>query len=64
MLDVPDRRPVDDVVCGDVHYRELFTGAQLEVFDVVRPLATGHEPVRWVCETTVAPWSVYILGAV
>jgi SAM-dependent methyltransferase len=63
MLDVPDRRPVDDVVCGDVHYRQLFAGAQLDVRDLRRPLATGEEPTRWVSETTVAPWSVYVLGA-
>jgi SAM-dependent methyltransferase len=64
MLDVPDRRPVEDVVCSDVHYRQLFAGAHLEVRAMLRPLATGHEPMRWASETTVAPWSVYVLGAV
>jgi len=63
MLDVPDRRPVDDVLCSDRRYRELFTGAQLELLEMIRPLATGQEPVRWVSETTVAPWSVYVLGS-
>ena len=62
MLDVPDRRPVDDVVCSDRRYRELFAAAQLEVREMIRPLATGQEPVRWVSETTVAPWSLYVLG--
>jgi SAM-dependent methyltransferase len=62
MLDVPDQRPVDDVVCSDVHYRQLFAGSQLGVRDMVRPLATGDEPMRWVSETTVPPWSVYVLG--
>jgi SAM-dependent methyltransferase len=64
MLDVPDRRPVEDTVCDDVNYRQLFAAAHLEVRDIVRPLATGHEPMRWVSETTVAPWSVYVLAAV
>jgi SAM-dependent methyltransferase len=64
MLDVPDRRPVEDVVCGDSHYRHLFAAAGLEVHDLVQPLATGSEPVAWVSETRVAPWSVYVLGAV
>lgn len=63
MLDVPDRRPVDDVVCSDRRYRDLFAGAQLEVLEMIRPLTTGEEPVRWVSETTVAPWSVYVLGS-
>ena len=62
MLDVPDRRPVDDVVCSDRRYRELFGAARLEVREMLCPLATGREPVRWVSETAVAPWSVYVLG--
>jgi len=45
MLDVPDRRPVVDVLCGDTHYRELFEAAGLRVVEAVRPLATGAEPV-------------------
>jgi SAM-dependent methyltransferase len=64
MLDVPDRRPVEDVICSDRRYRELFAAARLEVREVIRPLATGREPVRWVSETTVAPWSVFALGPV
>jgi len=63
MLDVPDRRPVVDVLCGDAHYRELFEAAGLRVVDAVRPLATGAEPVQWVSETTISPWSIYVLGA-
>ena len=61
MLDVPDRRPVEDVVCSDPHYRRLFAAAHLEVRALVRPLATGREPIRWASETVVAPWSVYVL---
>jgi ubiquinone/menaquinone biosynthesis C-methylase UbiE len=63
MLDVPDRRPVDDVLCGDAHYRELFEAVGLRVVDAVRPLATGAEPVQWVSETTISPWNIYVLGA-
>jgi len=63
MLDVPDRRPVVDVLCGDAHYRELFEAVGLRVADAVRPLASGAESVQWVSETTVAPWTIYVLGA-
>ena len=63
MLDVPDRRPVDDVVCSDRRYRELFGAARLAALEMIRPLATGDEPTPWVSETTVAPWSVYVLRA-
>ena len=63
MLDVPDRRPVDDVMCSDAHYRTLFDDAGLAVLEMASPLATGAEPIEWVSETTVAPWSIYVLGA-
>lgn len=62
MLDVPDRRPVEDVVCTDAHYRRLFEDARLRVLDVQTPLATGKEETRWVSETRSAPWTIYILG--
>ncbi|MBI4503823.1 MAG: methyltransferase domain-containing protein [Gemmatimonadetes bacterium] len=63
MLDLPDRRPVEDVVCSDAHYRELFAHTDLIVRELANPLATGAEPVKWVSETCIAPWSVYVLGA-
>jgi SAM-dependent methyltransferase len=63
MLDVPDRRPVVDILCGDTHYRELFQIAGLRVVEVITPLATGEEPVQWVSETTIPAWTIYVLGA-
>lgn len=62
MLDVADRRPVDDVVCGDAHYRELFAAAGLGVVEMAAPLGRADEPIRWVSETTIAPWSQYVLA--
>ena len=41
MLDVPDRRPVEDVICTDAHYRRLFESAGLEVLDVQHHLQPG-----------------------
>ena len=64
MLDVPDRRPVVDVVCSDARYRELFAQAGLRVLDALAPLAAGTEPTAWVSETTIAPWTIYVLGVV
>jgi SAM-dependent methyltransferase len=61
MLDVPDRRPVEDVLCTDAHYQRLFESARLRVLDVQNPLATGKEPTQWVTETSTAPWTIYIL---
>jgi SAM-dependent methyltransferase len=62
MLDVPDRRPVEDVVCTDARYRRLFESAGLGVLDVQSPLATGKEATRWVSETSTAPWTIYVLS--
>ena len=62
MLDVPDRRPVEDVLCTDAHYRQLFESVSLALLDVQSPLSTGREPTQWVSETTTAPWTIYVLG--
>jgi trans-aconitate methyltransferase len=62
MLDVPDRRPVEDVLCTDATYREAFRQAGLEALEVHRPLGLPTEPMAWVSETTIAPWTVYVLG--
>jgi hypothetical protein len=62
MLDVPDRRPVEDVVCTDAPYRRLFESAGLGVLDVQSPLATGKEATRWVSETSTPPWTIYVLS--
>jgi len=61
MLDVPDRRPVEDVLCTDAHYRRLFESARLRVLEVQSPLATGKEATQWVAETRTPPWTVYVL---
>jgi SAM-dependent methyltransferase len=63
MLDVADRRPVEDVFCTDAHYLRLFERAGLKVLDVQKPLATGKESTRWVSETTTAAWTIYVLGS-
>ena len=62
MLDIADRRPVEDVICTDAHYRRLFDSAGLGAVDVQSPLATGEEATRWVSETNTAPWTIYVLA--
>ena len=62
MLDVPDRRPVEDVLCTDANYRRLFQNASLELREVRSPLATGQETTPWLSETTTAPWTIYVLS--
>jgi len=62
MLDVEDRRPVEDVVWSDEDYREAYRRAGLLPLEILRPLASPHEPFDWVSETETAPWTIYLLG--
>ena len=64
MLDVPDRRPVEDVLWLDADYCALHEGAGLEAVDVHRPLGTASDPFEWVSETDVSPWAIYVLRGV
>lgn len=61
MLDVDDRRPVEDIFWSDADYRELFNAARLEVLEQHRPLGTADDPVEWVSETRVSPWAISVL---
>lgn len=61
MLDVPDRRPVVDVLCTEGQYREIFDRARLELEEVHRPLGRADEPFPWKSELTVSPWAIQVL---
>lgn len=61
MTDVEDRRPVEDILWTDQAYQELYRRAGLKVVEKYKPLAKASEPFRWVNETRVAPWVIYIL---
>jgi SAM-dependent methyltransferase len=63
MLDVEDRRPVEDIVWSDEDYSEVYALAGLASIDTYRPLGKESEPYSWVSETRTAPWVIYILGA-
>ena len=62
VTDHEDRRPVEDVLCSDETYQDIFRRAGLRVLQTYRPLATGDEPYAWVNETKIAPWVIYVLG--
>jgi len=61
MLDVADRRPVDDIFWTDEDYREVYRRAGLAPVGVVRPLGTDADGIRWVTEARVAPWVIWIV---
>jgi len=62
MIDVPDSRPVEDVLFTDASYREVYRRAGLDVLAVHRPLGRPDEPIAWVTEREIAPWAIYVLG--
>jgi hypothetical protein len=61
MLDVEDRRPVEDILWTDEDYREAYRRAGLGGVATHRPLGTARDPAPWVTETTVSPWAIYVL---
>jgi ubiquinone/menaquinone biosynthesis C-methylase UbiE len=59
--DLEDKRPVEDVVWTDAYYKETFKRAGLELVKTYKPLAKENEPYKWVNETKIAPWVIYVL---
>jgi len=59
-----DPEPAVDILCPDESYRAIYSEAGLEVVDVLKPLATRDEPFRWISETRIAPWVIYVLKPV
>ena len=59
--DIEDKRPVQDVICSNEDYLDIFKRAGLELVKTYRPLALEGEPYKWVNETRIAPWVIYVL---
>ena len=61
MLDVPDRRPVEDIFWSVEDYYQLFAKAGLVVEEVYKPLGLKDEPFKWISELNIAPWMIFVL---
>ena len=61
VTDHQDRRPVEDILCTDEAYRIAYCEAGLQTIQMFKPLAKSDEPYKWVHETRIAPWVIYIL---
>ena len=62
ITDIPDARPVEDILWTDEAYRDTYARAGLETLATYQPLGRDGEPVRWVNETRIAPWTIHVLG--
>jgi SAM-dependent methyltransferase len=59
--DTEDKRPVEDIIWTNESYRETYRTARLQLIKTYKPLAKKNEPYRWVNETKIAPWTIYVL---
>lgn len=59
--DTADKRPVQDIMWTPEGYQAVFKKAELEIIEIYKPLATKNEPYKWVNETEIAPWNIYLL---
>jgi len=62
--DTEDKRPVVDIVWTPEAYRETYEKARLGIIETYKPLAKKKEPYKWVNETRIAPWTIYVLQRV
>jgi ubiquinone/menaquinone biosynthesis C-methylase UbiE len=61
MLDVEDKRPVEDIFWSVEDYKKLFCLAGLEIEATYKPLGYDHEPYDWKSEKHIAPWMIFVL---
>jgi len=59
--DIEDKRPVEDIIWTDEYYQETYKKAGLELVKTYKPLAKENEPFKWINETRIAPWVIYVL---
>jgi len=50
-----------DYLWKDLDFKDVFEKSKLNLIKTTKPLAKGNEPYKWINETKIAPWSIYIL---
>jgi len=60
-VDFADHRPTEDILCTDKTYRNVYDHAGLKLVARYKPRAKGDEPYKWINETKMAPWVIYVL---
>jgi ubiquinone/menaquinone biosynthesis C-methylase UbiE len=61
VTEIEDMRPVEDTLWTDESYKETYRMSGLSIVNKYMPMATTHEMHRWVNETKIAPWVIYVL---
>lgn len=61
MTDVEDKSPVEDIFWTEEDYIKLFELTSLSIEAVYKPLGLESEPYKWITETKIAPWFIFVL---
>jgi len=61
MLDVEDKRPVEDIFWSLSDYEKLFNLAGLVIEATYKPVGYDNEPFEWISEKEIAPWMIFVL---
>jgi len=61
MLDVEDRRPIEDIYWTEQDYIKLFNISGFEVERIYKPLGASDEPFNWISEEKIAPWIIFVI---
>ena len=61
ITEIEDKRPVEDVFFSPEDYRMLFTNTGFKIENIYKPLAVESKKHKWINETRIAPWNIYIL---
>lgn len=61
ITDIEDKRPVEDVFFNPENYRELFINTGFKIEKVYKPLARESNRYKWINETKISPWNIYVL---
>jgi ubiquinone/menaquinone biosynthesis C-methylase UbiE len=62
MLDVEEKKPVEDIFWTEKDYEVLFQLAGLKIEAIYKPLGYSDEPFQWISEKELAPWIIYVLS--
>jgi hypothetical protein len=62
MLDVEDKRPIEDIFWTVPDYHKLFKNAGLTLDATYKPLGYKDDLYNWVSELIIAPWMIFVLS--
>lgn len=62
MLDVNDKRPVEDILWTIQDYVKLFDLSNLVIEATYKPLGYHDEPYEWISELTIPPFVIFVLA--